>query len=63
MSKYPYLLFFDGYKASPREVHVEIDNEKIYISNIDDQDGHVLALKVSDATISLTGNQLFIFLK
>jgi predicted Zn-dependent protease len=62
MSEYPQLLFFDGYKASPREVHAEIGNGRIYISNIDDQDGHVLVFEISNATTSFTGNRLFIFL-
>lgn len=62
MSEYPRLLFFDAYKAGPREVHAETGNGKIYLSNIDDQDGHVLVFEVSNATMSVTGNRLFIFL-
>ena len=62
MSEYPQLLFFDGYKAGPQEVHAETGNGKIYISNMDDQDGHVLVFNASDATMSVTDKHMFIFL-
>ncbi|MBW0177840.1 M48 family metallopeptidase [Sediminibacterium sp.] len=62
MSEHPRLLFFDANNASPREVYAETGNGKIYLSNIDDQDGHVLIFETVNATVSATGNRLFIFL-
>ncbi len=60
MSEYPKLLFFDAYKATPREVYVELANGKIYVSNTDEHDT-VLVFETKQASIVEADRRLFIF--
>ncbi|TDO27085.1 M48 family metallopeptidase [Sediminibacterium goheungense] len=60
MSEYPQILFFDAYKASPREVYVELTHGKIYVSNTDDYDT-VLVFDITAASVVEADRRLFIF--